>query len=76
MHSKLLNRRKFLWGLGVSALSSILLPNTQVRANNTKHCPSVLVLAAGLSNLYAALLLEKAWIANVKKSEPQVCRES
>ncbi len=63
MHSKLLNRRKFLWGLGVSALSSsLLLQDTQVRANKTNRSPSVLVLGAGLSGLYTALLLEKAGV--------------
>lgn len=66
MHSKLLNRRKFIWGLGVSALSSsLLLPNTQVRASKTKRSPSVLVLGAGLSGLYTALLLEKAGVKAV-----------
>jgi monoamine oxidase len=63
MHSKLLNRREFLWGLGLSALSSsLLLQDTQVRANKTKRSPSVLVLGAGLSGLYTALLLERAGI--------------
>lgn len=63
MHSKLLNRRKFIWGLGVSALSSsLLLPTTQVRASKTKRSPSVLVLGAGLSGLYTALLLERAGV--------------
>ncbi len=63
MHSKLLNRREFLWGLGASALSSsLLLQDTQVRATKTKHPPSVLVLGAGLSGLYTALLLERAGI--------------
>ena len=62
MHSKLFNRRKILWGLGLSALSSSLLQDTQVRANKTKRSPSVLVLGAGLSGLYTALLLERAGI--------------
>ncbi|PSB25200.1 FAD-dependent oxidoreductase [Chlorogloea sp. CCALA 695] len=62
MQSKLFNRRKILWGLGLSALSSSLLFQDQVRANKTKRSPSVLVLGAGLSGLYTALLLERAGI--------------
>lgn len=62
MYLKLLKRRKFLWGLGLSALSFSLSQNTPIRANTTKRPPSVLVLGAGLSGLYAALLLERAGV--------------
>ncbi|KJH69460.1 flavin monoamine oxidase family protein [Aliterella atlantica] len=62
MHFKPLKRREFIWGLGLSALSSSLLQDNLVGANNTQRSPSVLVLGAGLSGLYTALLLERAGV--------------
>ena len=63
MSSKGLNRREFLWGLSQSALTSLVLARTlqQVAASDIK--PSVLVLGAGLSGLYTALLLEAKGLA-------------
>lgn len=61
--SKGLNRREFLWGLSQSVLTSLVLAGTlqQVAASDIK--PSVLVLGAGLSGLYTALLLEAKGLA-------------
>ena len=63
MSTKGLNRREFLWGLSQSALTSLVLARTlqQVAASDIK--PSVLVLGAGLSGLYTALLLEAKGLA-------------
>lgn len=47
MHLKLLKRRKFLWGLGLSALSFSFSQNTLGRANTAKKLPSVLALGQG-----------------------------
>ncbi len=56
MTSKGLNRREFLWELSQSALTSLVLARTlqRVAASDIKN--SVLVLGAGLSGLYTALL--------------------
>lgn len=60
MSSKRLKRRQFLRRLGLSALLfSLTAQNSLVRANAAKRSPSVVVLGAGLSGLYAALLLER-----------------
>lgn len=63
MTTKGFNRREFLWGLSQSALTSLVLARTlqQVAASDIK--PSVLVLGAGLSGLYTALLLEAKGLA-------------
>lgn len=59
MATKPFNRREFLWGLSQSALTLLVLGRTsqQVAASDGTS-PSVLVLGAGLSGLYTALLLE------------------
>ncbi len=53
------NRREVLWGLSQSVLTSLVLGRAcqQVAAADIKPI-SVLVLGAGLSGLYTALLLE------------------
>lgn len=61
MSLKLLKRRQFLWRLGLGAFSfSVLSQTTQTRASAVRRSPSVVVVGAGLSGLYAALLLEEA----------------
>lgn len=58
------NRREFLWGLSQSVLTSLVLGRAcqQVAAADSKPT-SVLVLGAGLSGLYTALLLEAKGLA-------------
>lgn len=61
MSLKLLKRRQFLWRLGLGALSfNLLSQTTQTRASAVQRSPSVVIVGAGLSGLYAALLLEQA----------------
>ena len=64
MSNKGWNRREFLWGVSQSALTLAVLGRTsqQVIAS-TKKPTSVLVLGAGLSGLYTALLLEAKGIS-------------
>lgn len=64
MTAKGLNRREFLSGLSQSMLTSLVLvrASQQVAAANSKPA-SVLVLGAGLSGLYTALLLEAKGLA-------------
>lgn len=63
MSLELLKRRQFLARLGLSALLfNLTSQNSLVRANTAGRSPSVLVLGAGLSGLYAALLLERAGV--------------
>lgn len=60
MITKYFNRREFLWGLSQSALSLLVLARgSQQVIASTKKPTSVLVLGAGLSGLYTALLLEE-----------------
>ena len=57
MKSRFIKRRHFLGltlGLGLSSFSS------RLKANSSTRIPSVLILGAGLSGLYGALLLERA----------------
>ncbi len=57
MQSRLFKRRHFLWltfGLGLSSFSR------RSKAKTSRKSPSVLILGAGLSGLYGALLLEQA----------------
>lgn len=63
MTIKKLNRREFLWGLSQSALTSLVLARTLQRVAASDIKPSVLVLGAGLSGLYTALLLEAKGLA-------------
>ena len=54
------NRREFLWGLSQSALSLLVLARaSQQVVASTQKPTSVLVLGAGISGLYTALLLEE-----------------
>lgn len=64
MSNKGWKRREFLWGVSQSALTLAVLGRTsqQVIAS-TKKPTSVLVLGAGLSGLYTALLLEAKGIS-------------
>jgi monoamine oxidase len=64
MTTKGFNRREFLWGLSQSVLSSLVLgrASEQLAAARTKPT-SVLVVGAGLSGLYTALLLEAKGLA-------------
>lgn len=64
MTAKDLNRREFLWGLSQTVLTSLLFTRTfqQLATAETKPT-SVLVLGAGLSGLYTALLLEAKGLA-------------
>ena len=64
MNTRGFNRREFLWGLSQSVLSSLVLGRAfqQVAAAETKPT-SVLVVGAGLSGLYTALLLEAKGLA-------------
>ncbi|OUL23033.1 hypothetical protein BV378_24460 [Nostoc sp. RF31YmG] len=59
-----INRREFLWGFSHSVLTSLVLGRAfqQVAAAKTKPA-EVLVLGAGLSGLYTALLLEAKGLA-------------
>ena len=60
MSSKQLKRRHFLRRLGLSALLfSHTAQNSLVKAHAALRSPSVVVVGAGLSGLYAALLLER-----------------
>ncbi len=64
MSNKAWKRREFLWGISQFALTLAVLGRTsqQVIAS-TKKPKSVLVLGAGLSGLYTALLLEAKGIS-------------
>ncbi|MDF5718211.1 MAG: NAD(P)-binding protein [Rhizonema sp. NSF051] len=52
------NRRQFLWDASQSALALLILSRGSVQLMAASKPPSVLVLGAGLSGLYTALLLE------------------
>lgn len=64
MTDRKINRREFLWGFSQTALASLLFARSfqQVATAETKPT-SVLVLGAGLSGLYTALLLEAKGLA-------------
>ncbi|MBD2309678.1 FAD-dependent oxidoreductase [Chroococcidiopsis sp. FACHB-1243] len=64
MTTKDFNRREFFWGLSQTVLTSFVLGRAfqQVAAAESKPT-SVLVLGAGLSGLYTALLLEAKGLA-------------
>ncbi|MBW4633999.1 MAG: FAD-dependent oxidoreductase [Iphinoe sp. HA4291-MV1] len=64
MSIKGLNRREFLWGLSQSVLASLVLGRAFQQVAVAERPPaSVLVLGAGLSGLYTALLLEAKGLA-------------
>ena len=65
MTNKHPNRREFLWRLGQSVLALGILGRTSqlVAASPAQTSVSVLVLGAGLSGLYAALLLEEKGVS-------------
>ena len=60
MNLRSLSRRNFLLRVGLGSLSFGLLSQYthKVKASVTEQFPSVIILGAGLSGLYAALLLE------------------
>ena len=60
MINKILNRRDFIGGLSQSVLSLLVFGRaTQLLAASANQPTSVLILGAGLSGLYTALLLEE-----------------
>ncbi|MEH2126699.1 flavin monoamine oxidase family protein [Nostoc sp.] len=52
------NRREFLWGMSQSALALLVMGRASGQVVAANKSTSVLVLGAGLSGLYTALLLE------------------
>jgi monoamine oxidase len=64
MTTQRFNRREFLWGLSQTALTSLVVGRTFQQIATAESKPaSVLVLGAGLSGLYTALLLEAKGLA-------------
>ncbi|MHC5861831.1 FAD-dependent oxidoreductase, partial [Nostoc sp.] len=52
------NRREFLWGMSQSALALLVMGRVSGQVVTASKPTEVLVLGAGLSGLYTALLLE------------------
>ncbi|GAA6618933.1 flavin monoamine oxidase family protein [Scytonema sp. NUACC26] len=63
MTNRSFNRREFLWGLSQSVLTSLILGRACQQVAAESKPTSVLVLGAGLSGLYTALLLEAKGLA-------------
>ncbi|NES81576.1 MAG: NAD(P)-binding protein [Moorea sp. SIO2B7] len=58
MNTILIKRRKFLSGIAQTSIALMMLGRTSQLVAATLNKPSVVILGAGLSGLYAAILLE------------------